>query len=422
MDRREARNRMSKPKWLYPPEEGKTPYWTYDFRLDGDRFHGSTKCEKLPEARKFVERLRASIIAGTYQARRPEMTLDLAFGRFFVEIGQYLKEAKNLKSRFGQLLKGLGKDTLLSELGDGRLSTWQAQRRAGTLVPSKDPDEPPRLIRPGAATINRELETLRRVYRRAALWKVALGDQPSWKDLILPEPAQRKWTLGRKAVDQLIITLPDDLREMALFAYLSGARLSNVVRLRWADVDTDRGMIILRDMKSARDGELHEIPLTPELRAILATRNGQHETQVFTYLCTRASRPGVKPVRVVGERYPFTKDNWRRRWARTLKAVRLTDLHFHDLRHGAGTELLRATGNLRLVQQSLGHERIETTTRYATVDEADMRAGMEARFRNLSGSETGRLAGRPVSVVETTTYKGAEDDGQPVPKAGALPG
>ena len=97
-------------------------------------------------------------------------------------------------------------------------------------------------------------------------------------------------------------------------------------------------------------------------------------------------------------------------------------MRFHDLRHGAGTETLRATGNLRLVQQLLGHERIETTTRYATVDEADMRAGMEARFRNLSGSETGRLAGRPVSVVNTSTYEGVEDDGQTGPKAGALPG
>src|SRR5262249_55638184 len=42
-------------------------------------------------------------------------------------------------------------------------------------------------------------------------------------------------------------------------------------------------------------------------------------------------------------------------------------LRFHDFRHDFGTKLLRATGNLKLVQRALNHTNIKTTTRYAHV-------------------------------------------------------
>ena len=42
-------------------------------------------------------------------------------------------------------------------------------------------------------------------------------------------------------------------------------------------------------------------------------------------------------------------------------------LRFHDFRHDFGTKLLRATGNLKLVQRALNHANIKTTTRYAHV-------------------------------------------------------
>ena len=41
------------------------------------------------------------------------------------------------------------------------------------------------------------------------------------------------------------------------------------------------------------------------------------------------------------------------------------DFRFHDIRHDVGTKLLRATGNLKLVQKALGHANLKTTARYA---------------------------------------------------------
>ena len=54
---------MSKTKWLH--EKAGSPYYHYDFVLHGRRFHGSTKTDKLPLARKIVEGIRAEILSGT---------------------------------------------------------------------------------------------------------------------------------------------------------------------------------------------------------------------------------------------------------------------------------------------------------------------------------------------------------------------
>ena len=52
----------------------------------------------------------------------------------------------------------------------------------------------------------------------------------------------------------------------------------------------------------------------------------------------------------------------------------------HSLRHTCGTALYRATRDLRLVQEHLGHSRSTTTEVYAKVLDRDKRAAVEAAF------------------------------------------
>ena len=64
-------------------------------------------------------------------------------------------------------------------------------------------------------------------------------------------------------------------------------------------------------------------------------------------------------------------------WKRACRKAGITDLRIHDLRHTAGTDLLRKTGNLKLVQKMLRHADIRSTLRYAHADDADLRAALE---------------------------------------------
>lgn len=52
--------------------------------------------------------------------------------------------------------------------------------------------------------------------------------------------------------------------------------------------------------------------------------------------------------------------------------------HLHQFRHTYATEVLRKTGNLRLVQLLLGHKNIATTTRYLQVWDEDKMAAAKA--------------------------------------------
>lgn len=54
----------------------------------------------------------------------------------------------------------------------------------------------------------------------------------------------------------------------------------------------------------------------------------------------------------------------------------LGHLHPHQLRHSCATELLKRTGNIRLVQKHLRHARITTTEIYAQIVDTDLQKGV----------------------------------------------
>lgn len=374
-------------KWLHKPKA--SPYWHYDYVVRGRRFHGSTGSAKLPEARRFVDRHRAAAVAGTREARRPEMTVNAAFGRWHAEHGRHLREAENLMPRLERLLASLGKDRLLSDIDGAALATHAARIRADL----------------SATTVNHDLKTLRRVLRRARAWGVAVPEVLAFGEFMLPEPAPRKRYLSAEEERRLLPLLPPDLRTMVQFALATGARLESVITLRWADVDDAEGLVTFRGVKSEREGEVHTLPVTAGLRALLGSRRGQHPEFVFTYVCARRTRDRLGRVREEGRRYPFSATGWRRTWKRVLAAAGIGDFRFHDNRHTAGTRILRRTGNLRLAQRMLGHTRIETTVRYAHVLLDDLAEGMAAMSRNPHEEEAGAgctPAGQVVPVAQQT--------------------
>lgn len=223
-----------------------------------------------------------------------------------------------------------------------------------------------------------QITLLRAVFLKARdVWGVDVGDMPNWGSHRLKEPAHRERYLSAAEEQSLLKALRPDMVPLVRFCLITGARVSSARRLRWADIDYGAGTITFRDVKSNREGERHTIPLTNEARVLLTNERGNHALYVFTYECRRS-----RGQRRRGERYPFSKNGWRKLWTAALAAAGIEDFRFHDLRHTAATRILRKTGNLAVVQKILGHSNIETTTRYAHVVMDDMRAAMEAVSRN----------------------------------------
>jgi integrase len=62
---------------------------------------------------------------------------------------------------------------------------------------------------------------------------------------------------------------------------------------------------------------------------------------------------------------PLDKAAILRRFKRALKAARLDEHRFHDLRHTFGTAMAAAGVPMRTLQEFMGHRDVETTQRYA---------------------------------------------------------
>ena len=345
---------------VYRPQA--SPFYQYDFQMRGRRFHGSTKSKSRREAEAVEkgERERAkellSIAPGSVEA----LTLDVAAGRYWAEVGTYHADKAGTWRTLERLIGYFGQDKLLVEITDNEVAKLVAWRR-GHLVKGRE------LVAP--ATVNRTTQALQKLFTRAKqIWRVRFEQEPRWRVHRLKEPDERVRELMKDEGSRLDDAMRPDYEPFFCFARASGARLRECM-LRWSDVDWASSQIT----KRGKGGRLLVIPLTPSLRAILWPLRGHHDVWVFTYVAVR-TRNG----RVRGQRYPLTFNGIKTQWRRLRTRACLADFRFHDFRHDVGTKLLRQTGNLKLVQKALNHADIKTTSRYAHVLTEEVAEAMEA--------------------------------------------
>lgn len=350
---------------VYPHKN--SPYWQYDFQHKGRRYHGSTGCTSKSAAKEFERKERNRVAEGAQL--RADITVDEACGNYWSEVGQHESNSVTTKGQLARLVAHFGKSTLLRDIDRAEVNKYVAKRR-GQKARNK-----PTLV--SNATVNRETQLLKRVIRRVPA-KYA-KPEIDWEGVMLTEAQERVRELLPAEEARLFQALPADLANVAEFAMLSGQRRESVITMIWSKVDLGNGRATVR----VKGNKWHTIPLTPRMVALLANQP-KVGPRIFTYVCERPSPPRAdRPRRLKGERYPFSSGGWARKWKKALKAAGIEDFRFHDLRHTAGTRVLRASKNLKAVQKLLGHTTITTTARYAHALEDDVRnALMDAESRN----------------------------------------
>ena len=360
---------------VYKPKN--SPHWHYDFVVQGRRLHGSTGTASRRAAEIVEARLRTEYAEGASR-RKPGLSLDRAAQKYFLEVAKFQPSAKTTEYQLANLCTGLGPETFLHDITGPHLSTYVAKRRAKV----------------SDASVNRELELLRRVIRRAdKVWAV---DCPTinWTDLLLREPEGRVRELSAAEEERLFEALRQDLHGIVRFALITGVRLRNAIELTWGQVDFDAGVIRLAIKSKKPGGETHFLPLIPELVALLSAERGNHPERVFTYAVVRGRQGRRK-----GQRHPFTLTGWRRAWEQALTQAGITDFRFHDLRHTAATRTLRASQNLKVVQSLLGHRDIATTARYAHAQLDDVKQALVAVM--FSRNSPGQVKAKNTKSLKT---------------------
>lgn len=353
-------------------KDPRSPYWQYDFQFKKRRFHGSTGCTAKRDAQRYEDEVRRKAALG--EDERPGITLDDAAERFWLDKARRDKNANDTQRMLGNVVGMIGPKRMVSSIRNRDFDAF-IEKRLKTGVSN--------------ATVNREVQLARRMWRFILLRGYDLpvpgtDKAVDFATLMLPEPKERVRSLSAEDEAKLLAALGDDLRAMVEFAILSGQRRGALTGLRWDRIDFAGA----RAEVHTKGDQWHSFPLTDRMVEILLMQPRVDGCPfVFTYKCTRPS-PARKDRagRHKGIRYPYSEEGWYREWKRALNAAGIEDFRFHDLRHTSATRVMRATGNLKVVQRMLGHTDISTTARYAHVNEDDVRAGMSAaNLRNNHG-------------------------------------
>ena len=160
----------------------------------------------------------------------------------------------------------------------------------------------------------------------------------------------------RKKQDDAKIMLKRD-RAILELLYASGLRVSELVGLNLGDID--RAGQMLRVLGKGRKERV--VPFGSSAQAALEAywpvreeilnRPGTASELQAVFLNHYADRLGARSVRAIVKKYSRLADvNW--------------DLHPHSLRHAFATHLLADGGDLRAIQELLGHVSLSTTQRY----------------------------------------------------------
>lgn len=321
-------------------------FWWIKYYVDGRPVRESAKTEKETEARKMLKLREGAVAQGIpVSPRADRLRVDYLLRDL---LNDYQVNGKRSLDKARRCVR--------------RLSAAFGARRAVSVTAADVRDYIVTRQAQGAAnaTINRELAALKRAF------SLAMANQSlRFKPYIpmLTESNVRTGFLTDGEVAALVKLLPDALQSVALFAAFSGWRKREVLGLKWANVDLERGVVRLEPGVS-KAGEGRQVYLTAEILSVfrmqreLTARLERGEGRIIPWVFHRNG----KPIRSFDGAWRVARVEAGMPW-----------LLFHDLRRTAVRNMVRAGIPERVAMQISGHKTRSIFDRYHIVSEGDLR-------------------------------------------------
>jgi integrase len=222
------------------------------------------------------------------------------------------------------------------------------------------------------ATANIALALLRAMFNRAIDWELFGDKNPTANIPKFPELSRDRFLYGDElqrflaAVSELDSYIMKDFFMMLL---ATGARKSNVLSMRWADINLHQAIWRVPDTKN---GEPYQVALTDMALQILNKRK-QSENDEWVFSANSKSGHLEEPKRA---------------WANLLETANIQNLRIHDLRRTFGSFMAAQGASLQMIGKALGHKSQDATLIYARLNLDPVReavnAASNAMFKTVS--------------------------------------
>jgi integrase len=235
----------------------------------------------------------------------------------------------------------------------------------------------------GASTVRKRLIILGTVFKTARRWGVIESNPAA--DLEKPsEPTHKTRYLSRQEWGSLLDHAEPWLRPILTVAVLTGARLKEVLGLRWENVDRDAGVLFISE--DNKTGKPRGIPIAASVRTVLdELPGGRFKRSGFVFLDAEGNdRTAIRERNRVSQR---TKA--------AAEAAELVDVSFHTLRHTAGSWMAQAGQSQVQIAKVLGHATTATTDRYMHLGPAHLRGAVNALEAAMQGTTAAQPGTQP---------------------------
>jgi integrase len=221
------------------------------------------------------------------------------------------------------------------------------------------------------ATINRRMQRLGQAF------KVGMRNKQVSAAPFIPRLSEvgneRQGFFETADFEAVVTRLPEYLRDLSRFGFITGWRKGSIESLRWSDVSD--GIIYLR-AENSKTRKPETLPLGGELLAIIERRREAR---------TIKDEDGSERF----AEYVFHRDgqpigDFRKAWATACKAANVAGRMFHDLRRTASRNMLAAGVPQAVAMKITGHRTDSMFRRYAIVNEDQKREALAKTQQSLA--------------------------------------
>ncbi|WP_294302489.1 site-specific integrase [uncultured Sphingomonas sp.] len=311
------------------------------------------------QAKKKAQQLRSKLVLGEdpaaeKKAARAVPTYGALADQHVAHARTYMKSIKTLEGYMKRIRKRWGK-VRLTDIRQQDVAAWLAELRREGLAP---------------ATVEKTRIIMNRSFQLGAQWEVPGTDRNPVRGVPRVKFSNaREMYINAEEAERLITAAEGSrntqLADIIRLLLLLGMRVSELLSMRWENIDTEKRRLFIPTSKTGRSRTL---PL-PQAAVEVIERQPKPGGAVYLFPNPRNPKRHLTTIK--------------HGWQAAREAAGLKTLRIHDLRHSAASAWINNGVGLATVGKLLGHANLASSARYSHLADDTLMSAVEAGAAKL---------------------------------------